>query len=88
LGIRNADKTVIVGPHFSLSDGQGCYTVALAVQSAKGTVVLCGDVELAAEQASGRLSESSTSLRGEPSQFDARRSVIGLASGMPRLGPI
>ena len=34
----------MMGPHFSLADGQDCYTAAVAVDTAEGREVLCADL--------------------------------------------
>jgi EAL domain-containing protein (putative c-di-GMP-specific phosphodiesterase class I) len=84
--LKNVGKTVIVGPHYSLSDGEGCYTAALAVPSSRGLLVLCGDFELVAERPAGQTTEAGTQLLvvSDGEGLDATRSVIGVASGVSR----
>lgn len=85
--IKNVGKAVVVGPHYSLTDGQGCYTAALAVEGRAGEVVLCGDFELLNERRPVEDAKRSHvgTRRVAACEFDPTLSVIGLASGMPRL---
>jgi len=84
--LKNLGKVVIVGPHYSLTDGQGVYTAAIAQEQGGNVSVLCGDFELASERTMPEVL-----CRAHPSDgnthaedFDPTLSVIGLASGMPR----
>ncbi|MGA2552837.1 MAG: EAL domain-containing protein [Burkholderiaceae bacterium] len=85
--IKNVGKIVIVGPHYSLADGEGCYTAALAVQSSSGLLVLCGDFELEAGHRAGSRESAfaKTETMAYQTDIDPTISVIGMASGMPRL---
>lgn len=83
--LRNPGNVVLVGPHYSLMDGQGVYTAAMAVPSPSSgrTVVLCGDFELEGDHAVTKAPR----IRGVNDEgFDPTLSLIGLASGAPR-GP-
>jgi hypothetical protein len=44
----------MMGPHYSLADGQDCYTAALAFEYDDGTHVLCVDFVPAATTADAR----------------------------------
>jgi hypothetical protein len=85
--IKNIGKIVIVGPHYSLTDGQGCYTAALAAETSAGVVVLCGDFELPEEHSSMQSTElgQRALVASGPGEFDASGSVIEIGSATPRL---